>query len=132
MEDCIFCRPEKLSIVAENELALAFYDGCPINRGHTLVVPRRHIETYFDASEEEHMAMIRLIYEVKSYLQNKYGPDGYNIGANVGPAAGQTVFHFHIHVIPRYRGDVDDPRGGIRKVISRRSSRSQLTGPKNG
>ncbi len=122
MQDCVFCRPEHLTIIAENDLALAFYDGCPINEGHSLVIPRRHLETCFEASEEEHAAMIRLIYQARDYLQKKYNPDGYNIGANVGRAAGQTVFHYHIHIIPRYRGDVADPKGGIRKVIAHRKA----------
>jgi len=122
LESCIFCKREKLNIVTENELALAFYDGCPVNRGHILVIPKRHVETYFEASFEEHTAMVRLTHKVKEYLQQKYNPDGYNIGANVGPAAGQTVFHFHIHIIPRYRGDVPDPKGGVRKVIPHRGS----------
>ncbi len=122
MQDCVFCQPGKLPIITENKLALAFYDDCPINEGHTLIIPRRHVETYFDASREEHAAMLDLIYELRDYLQKKYNPDAYNIGANIGRAAGQTVFHFHVHVIPRYRGDVADPRGGIRKVISHRKS----------
>ncbi len=122
MSDCVFCRLDNLELIAENNLALAFYDGCPINEGHTLIIPRRHVETYFDATPEEHAAIISLVFEVKNYLQKKYSPDGYNIGANVGQAAGQTVFHFHIHIIPRYRGDVADPKGGIRKVISHRHS----------
>ncbi len=120
MPDCVFCQRENLAVVAENKQAMAFYDACPINQGHILVIPKRHVETYFDATAHEHAAIIDLIYRIKDYLQKKYNPDGYNIGANVGPAAGQTVFHFHIHVIPRYRGDVTDPRGGIRKVISHR------------
>ncbi|MFO7952683.1 MAG: HIT family protein [Bacillota bacterium] len=121
MENCVFCQQNNLEIIAENKLALAFYDGCPVNSGHVLIIPRRHIETYFDASIEEHTAIIRLTHRVKEYLQKQYNPDGYNIGANVGAAAGQTVFHFHIHIIPRYRGDVRDPRGGVRKVIPHRS-----------
>ncbi len=129
MQDCVFCRQENITIIAENELALAFYDGCPINEGHTLVIPRRHVETYFEATPEEHAAMIGLVYKVKDYLQKKFNPDGYNIGSNVGSAAGQTVFHFHLHVIPRYRGDVADPKGGIRKVISHRKS---IHGPSCG
>lgn len=122
MRDCVFCSPDHLPIIVENDLAIAFYDGCPINEGHVLVIPRRHVETYFEASPEEHAAMTRLIFEVRNYLQKKYSPDGYNIGANVGKPAGQTVFHFHMHIIPRYKGDVADPKGGIRKVISHRKS----------
>jgi len=117
VNDCIFCRRDKLEIIAENELALAFKDRCPVSMGHSLVIPKRHVETYFDAGPEEHAAISSLVGQVSRFLQKDLNPDGYNIGANVGEAAGQTVFHFHIHVIPRYRGDVADPRGGVRKVI---------------
>ncbi|MDW7739802.1 MAG: HIT family protein [Bacillota bacterium] len=123
MDDCPFCDTANLTIIAENELAIAFYDGTPISNGHSLVIPRRHVSTYFDASAEEHEAIHQLICSLKKYLDKKYNPDGYNIGANVGHYAGQTVFHFHIHVIPRYRGDVKDPKGGVRKVIPNRKSR---------
>ncbi len=127
MNDCVFCQKEHLSIIAENELAIAFYDACPISDGHTLVIPKRHVATYFDASIKEHSAIISLVYEAKKYLQDKYNPDGFNIGSNVGPAAGQTVFHFHVHIIPRYRGDVADPRGGVRKVIPNRKSANRFS-----
>lgn len=127
MENCVFCQRDSLQIIAENELALAFYDGCPVSKGHTLVIPKRHVATYFEASPEEHAAMINLVYETRKILQEKFNPDGYNIGANVGPAAGQTVFHFHVHIIPRYRGDVKDPRGGVRKVIPSRSSHPECS-----
>ncbi len=121
MSDCIFCRRDRLEVTAENELALAFKDSCPVSDGHSLVIPKRHVETYFDACPEEHAAISSLVGQVRRLLQEDLSPDGYNIGANVGEAAGQTVFHFHIHVIPRYRGDVADPRGGVRKVIPNRS-----------
>ena len=121
MKDCVFCHPGSLNIIAENELALAFEDACPVSRGHCLVIPRRHVEDYFGATVEEHAAMVSLIFAVCRYLQEKYNPDGFNIGSNVGSDAGQTIFHFHTHIIPRYRGDVADPRGGIRKVIPTRS-----------
>ena len=117
MIDCIFCNRESLEVIAENKLALAFYDACPVSKGHILVIPKRHVETYFDASAKEHNAISQLVFEVKQYLEKNYNPDAYNIGANVGRDAGQTVFHFHIHIIPRYRGDVEDPRGGVRKVL---------------
>ncbi|MGM0688061.1 MAG: HIT family protein [Bacillota bacterium] len=122
MTDCVFCNRESLEIVAENKLALAFYDACPVSKGHILVIPKRHVENYFDASPEEHNAISQLIFRVRQYLDKKYSPHAYNIGANVGRDAGQTVFHFHVHVIPRYRGDVEDPRGGIRKIIPLRNS----------
>jgi diadenosine tetraphosphate (Ap4A) HIT family hydrolase len=121
MTECVFCLRDSLEIIAENKLALAFYDTCPVSNGHSLVIPKRHVETFFDASPEEHMAISQLIIELKSLLDKNFSPDGYNIGANVGQAAGQTVFHFHVHVIPRYHGDVEDPRGGLRKVISSRN-----------
>jgi diadenosine tetraphosphate (Ap4A) HIT family hydrolase len=121
MTKCVFCLRDSLEVIAENKLALAFYDTCPVSNGHALVIPKRHVETYFDASPEEHRAINELIFEVKALLGKKLSPDGYNIGANIGQAAGQTVFHFHIHIIPRYSGDVEDPRGGLRKVISNRS-----------
>jgi len=117
MKSCVFCQRDNLEIVFENELALAFHDARPVSRGHMLVIPKRHIKNYFDATSEEHTAMINLVYLVKESLQEKYSPDGYNIGSNVGHSAGQTVFHFHLHIIPRYSGDVPDPKGGIRKVI---------------
>jgi diadenosine tetraphosphate (Ap4A) HIT family hydrolase len=128
MKDCVFCQRDSLEIIAENDLALAFYDGCPVSEGHTLVIPKRHVETYFDATAEEHGAISMLVGEVKKLLQAKLNPDGYNIGANVGPAAGQTVFHFHMHIIPRYRGDVEDPRGGVRKVIPNRGCPRKCSG----
>lgn len=116
MPDCIFCDITQLEIIKENELALAFYDKYPVNEGHTLIVPKRHVETFFDATLEEIHAINRLIFEVKEILHEKYKPDGYNIGVNVADAGGQTVFHLHYHVIPRYLGDVVDPRGGIRRI----------------
>ncbi|HSW35797.1 MAG TPA: HIT family protein [Candidatus Limnocylindrales bacterium] len=122
MEKCVFCQRNKLDLIAENELALAFYDSYPVSEGHALVIPKRHVETFFDASPEELSAVTHLIFEVKKHLQENYQPDGYNIGVNVGSTAGQTVFHFHFHVIPRYKGDVADPRGGVRKVIPNRST----------
>ncbi len=122
MSDCVFCRRDKLEVIAENELALAFKDSCPVSKGHCLVIPKRHVGTYFDASPGEHAAINSLVGRVRMILQKDFNPDGYNIGANIGEAAGQTVFHFHLHIIPRYRGDVADPRGGVRKVIPNRNS----------
>ncbi len=123
MKQCVFCQSGNLAVIAENELALAFYDGCPVSEGHTLIIPKRHVETYFEASFQEQAAITRLSYQVKDYLQAKYQPDGYNVGANIGLAAGQTVFHYHIHIIPRYKGDVANPRGGVRKVIPHSKSK---------
>ncbi|TKC96491.1 DEAD/DEAH box helicase family protein [Polyangium fumosum] len=103
--------------LASNPLAFAVPDLYPVSPGHTLVIPRRLIATWFDATPEEQAAIFQLVDEVKRKLDAERSPDGYNIGINAGEAAGQTVMHLHVHVIPRYRGDVDDPRGGVRHVI---------------
>ena len=116
MNNCIFCNVSQSDVIVGNKLAIAFYDKFPVNEGHVLIVPKRHVETFFDAAIEELHAINLLIFEVKEILEVKFNPDGYNIGVNVGYTAGQTIFHLHYHVIPRYSGDVFDPRGGIRKI----------------
>ena len=103
--------------VAHNTLAFAIEDRFPVSPGHTLVIPRRVVATWFEATAEERAALFELVDEVKRLLDERLRPDGYNIGINAGEAAGQTVMHLHVHVIPRFRGDVDDPRGGVRHVI---------------
>ncbi|MEG6615997.1 HIT family protein [Peptococcaceae bacterium 1198_IL3148] len=116
MTDCIFCHPPETEIIAENKLARAFYDKFPINYGHVLIVPKRHIETLFDANKEELAAINQLLFKAKEVLAEKFNPDGYNIEVNVGWAGGQTIFHLRYRLIPRFKGDVADPRGGIRKI----------------
>lgn len=103
--------------VAHNELAFALRDGFPVSPGHTLVVPRRLVATWFEATRAEQVAILELIDAVKARLDAELRPDGYNVGFNVGAAAGQTVMHLHVHVIPRFAGDVQDPRGGVRHVV---------------
>ena len=103
--------------VASNALAFAVEDRFPVSKGHTLVVTRRVVATWFDASDDERRAVLALVDEVKRRLDEAHQPDGYNVGFNAGTAAGQTVMHLHVHVIPRFRGDMDDPRGGVRHVI---------------
>jgi len=103
--------------VAQNALAFAIRDKFPVSQGHTLVIPRRVVETWFDASREEQAAIFELVEEVKKQLDEELRPDGYNVGFNAGVAAGQTVMHLHVHVIPRFNGDMEDPRGGVRHVI---------------
>lgn len=117
MTKCPFCDTLSLKIILENDQAIAFYDKYPVQRGHLLIVPKRHVATYFDATDEEIMAIHELIKKGKELLDREYSPDGYNIGVNVGEYGGQTVMHLHVHLIPRYKGDIDDPRGGIRKAI---------------
>lgn len=89
-------------------------DGYPVTKGHTLVIPKRHIATWFDATPAERMELWSAIDTVCEQLQQEYSPDGFNFGINSGEAAGQTMPHLHLHVIPRYQGDMDDPRGGVR------------------
>lgn len=114
--ECIFCNMEKDKIIIENNYAFAIYDKYPVNLGHMLVIPKRHFANFFDANEKEMVAIYNLIRKCKEILDEKYKPDGYNIGVNINEAAGQTIFHLHIHIIPRYERDVDDPRGGIRNL----------------
>jgi diadenosine tetraphosphate (Ap4A) HIT family hydrolase len=119
MRSCPFCEKiEHVEVLLENELAVAFFDAFPLSPGHTLVVPRRHESDFFKLSETEEFALWRAVRAVHDRLDARYAPPGYNLGVNVGRAAGQTVGHVHVHVIPRYAGDVEDPRGGIRWMIS--------------
>lgn len=115
--DCIFCEKlNKNEYILENELAVAIFDAFPVNKGHMLIIPKRHFASFFEATSQEVLSCMELVNKAKQYLDNEYNPDGYNIGINVGEAAGQTIFHLHIHIIPRYMGDVENPRGGIRKL----------------
>jgi diadenosine tetraphosphate (Ap4A) HIT family hydrolase len=116
--DCPFCGEP--TVVIENELAFAHYDSYPVNPGHCLVITRRHVAEYFQATAEEKAAILALVDEMKTIIDAEYKPDGYNIGVNIGEAAGQSVPHIHIHMIPRYWGDVENPRGGVRGVIPHR------------
>ena len=101
----------------ESEIGFVIYDGFPVSEGHCLVVPHRVYANYFDSTEEEIVGLQALAVEAQKLLREKFSPDGFNVGINCGEAAGQTVPHMHIHVIPRYKGDMDDPRGGVRGVI---------------
>lgn len=115
--DCIFCNISQDRRIAENDHCFAIYDGFPVSKGHTLIIPKRHVADYFDLTEDEVMAMQTLMRDIKAKIDAELSPDGYNIGINVNAAAGQTVFHVHMHLIPRYVGDVENPRGGVRGVI---------------
>lgn len=114
----VFLQKPASDHVASNALAFAIRDGFPVSPGHTLVIPRREVSSWFEATREEQLAILDLVDTVKAQLDATLAPAGYNLGINVGPAAGQTVFHLHVHVIPRYLGDVADPRGGVRHVIA--------------
>jgi len=114
-QNCPFCRNPNM--VIKNELAFADYDSYPVNPGHCLIILRRHIAEYFEATAEEKAAIWSLVDKMKPIIDEQFNPDGYNVGVNIGEAAGQSVPHIHIHMIPRYKGDVEDPRGGVRGVI---------------
>ncbi len=110
--------------LCSNDLAFAIFDGFPVSPGHVLVTTRRIVETWFDATDEEQDALMALVKESKRLLDIQLSPqpDGYNVGFNSGGAAGQTVPHVHIHLIPRYLGDMPDPRGGVRYVIPEKAN----------
>jgi len=115
MDECPFCNTD--GAVLANALAYALLDKYPVNPGHLLVLPRRHIASYFESTAAERAALLELIDAGKALLDERHKPAGYNIGINVGAVAGQTVPHLHVHLIPRFVGDVTDPRGGVRGVI---------------
>lgn len=122
-KDCPFCNIDKTrEIIASSDLSLAFFDGFPVSKGHALIIPRRHVASFFDLSDAEKQDMLSLLDQVKSVVEDRYHPDGYNIGINVNEAAGQSVFHVHMHLIPRYKGDVANPKGGVRGVIPSKQS----------
>jgi diadenosine tetraphosphate (Ap4A) HIT family hydrolase len=120
---CPFCSPEASRIFLETDLVLGLWDGFPVSSGHALLIPRRHVADWFQATAGEQAALTAAISEARTLIEawaareGRPMPDGYNVGFNAGAAAGQTVFHLHVHVIPRYAGDVADARGGIRHVI---------------
>ncbi|HUQ73590.1 MAG TPA: HIT family protein [Burkholderiales bacterium] len=113
--DCELCVPA--SVIAENDAAYARLDSNSLAPGHVIVVPRRHVADFFDMTEAEQVAVLSLLREARRIVQAKHGPDGYNVGVNIGKAAGQNRMHVHVHLIPRYAGDVPDPAGGVRCVI---------------
>ena len=115
---CAFCeRIAEGELVAENDLAVAFFDAYPVSPGHCLIIPRRHEPDFLALSAAEQAAVWALVPLARAHIEKTATPDGYNIGVNAGEAAGQTIGHAHLHVIPRRRGDVADPRGGIRWVV---------------
>ena len=121
-EVCPFCKFIRTQEpVAQHGTFFAKHDGYPVSPGHTLLIPRRHIGTFFELNQEEREDFFELLLEVRDMLQRQFEPDGFNIGVNIGRAAGQTVMHLHIHLIPRYFGDVENPVGGVRGVIPSRA-----------
>ena len=120
MTDCVFCRrddPDANVVVGENSTCFARLDRYPVAPGHCEIVPKRHIESLFDLTEIETVDLYALLRATRDLIDREQHPDGYTVGVNEGHAAGRTVDHLHMHLIPRYHGDVPDPRGGIRCVL---------------
>lgn len=116
--NCLFCTIPQTRIVRSNELAFAILDGFPVTQGHALVIPKRHVTDYFGLTRDELMACDDLLRELRQdVMADDPTVEGFNIGMNAGAVAGQTVFHCHIHLIPRRAGDVENPRGGVRHLI---------------
>jgi diadenosine tetraphosphate (Ap4A) HIT family hydrolase len=113
---CELCTPSK--VLRENALAYVRYDNNSLSRGLVLVIPKRHVANFFDMTPEEQSAVLALLNDAQMSIQEQHAPDGYNIGVNIGKAGGQSRMHVHVHLIPRYAGDVPDPRGGIRCVLA--------------
>ena len=118
IEACELCTP--IDVVLESDLAYVRYDNHSLSRGHVLVIPQRHVASFFDMTTDEQHTVLSLINEAKRFIDKEFSPDGYNIGVNIGKAGGQSRMHVHVHLIPRYLGDVQDPKGGIRAVLARK------------
>ena len=119
--ECIFCKPQR-EVLASNAHAIAVFDTYPVSPGHSLILPRRHVVTVWDLSDAEYAACYALVRALKPVLEERFRPDGFNVGVNCGEAAGQSVWHAHIHVIPRFKGDTPSPKGGVRHVIPRKAA----------
>jgi diadenosine tetraphosphate (Ap4A) HIT family hydrolase len=117
MDKCIFCNIEKDRILSLNEEFYVLKDNYPVSRGHLLIISKEHREDFFQLTEKEKNSLNYMLIHAKEILEKELHPDGFNIGMNCGLSAGQTVMHFHCHLIPRYKGDVENPRGGVRHVI---------------
>lgn len=122
MSVCPFCQLSTLDIVVENVFHMVIRDRYPVSVGHSLIIPKRHVASLFELTAEEFNALYELLHTTREQLDAEYQPAGYNVGVNVGEAAGQTVFHLHVHVIPRYEGDCADPRGGIRWLFPEKAA----------
>lgn len=115
---CLFCDASQA--ILRNEHAYVRFDDFPVNPGHCLIIPFRHFASFFDATPEERAALLELTDQARTLVDEQFAPGGYNLGVNIGPIAGQSVMHLHMHLIPRYAGDVENPKGGVRGVIPSR------------
>ncbi len=114
---CPFCNLPTEQILFKNSLVFAILDKFPASRGHLLIIPFRHVASFWELEEDEMVAANAMLKRCKSFIDEKFTPQGYNVGVNIGKDAGQTVMHVHIHLLPRYEGDVEDPVGGVRHTI---------------
>jgi len=126
-EPCLFCDPTHWDIAIETDLCYSRWDRYPVSRGHILIIPKRHFSNYFEATDEELLDLWGMVEERQYLAKIRFKPDGFNIGINIGEVAGQTIPHLHIHLIPRYKGDMKDPRGGVRGVIPEKQKYEQLS-----
>lgn len=129
-EGCEFCQAfqNKRDILLENSHSFCKWDEHPVSKGHMLIIPKAHATSFFALSSEEILSMYHSIVKGKEIIEKKYSPDGYNLGINIGRDAGQTISHLHIHLIPRYRGDVEDPEGGVRNIIPGKGKYNENSG----
>ena len=122
LESCHFCSLPSKRISLETELSMVIRDSFPVSEGHTLIITKRHIESIFDATREEQIDLLANLEEAKKILDKKFSPDGYNIGINDGESAGQTVMHLHTHLIPRFSGDKEQAKGGVRWIFPEKAN----------
>ena len=121
MKTCPFCSLPQSLVIDSSPLGLVIRDAFPISPGHTLIIPKRHVGSFFDLEADERAELLALLCQAKVVADKEFSPQGYNIGINDGAAAGQTVPHLHLHMIPRFEGDLPDPRGGVRWVIPQKA-----------
>ncbi len=122
MDKCRICKiiKERSSeILLENEKFIAISDARPVTKGHTIVTPKKHVVSFFDQTDEDEKELYQFLKELKIVIDKKNSPDGYNIGINDGRAAGRSIDHLHVHVIPRYSGDITEPKGGVRNLLGK-------------
>ncbi|MGE4618099.1 MAG: HIT family protein [Gammaproteobacteria bacterium] len=122
---CLFCTPR--DVTRQNEYAYSTRDTYPVSPGHSLIIPFRHCADFFDLDPDERVACLDLLISERDAIGEEFEPDGYNIGINVGAAAGQSVLHVHMHLIPRYRGDDPHPQGGVRKILPDKADYPRMT-----
>lgn len=123
-EKCFFCdiqKQEDDKKIIEKGDFFSRFDDFPISKGHAVIIPKSHVASIFELSSQQIQNLFFLIGETKKILKDKFSPNGFNIGINEGESAGQSIFHLHVHLIPRYIGDVKNPRGGVRNIFPKKA-----------